>query len=82
MEELSIIINRQILSISTQKDIPFTEFNFENTFNTPEKFDFNDVYFSYWSCKHDMYLVTHDGDFEDIPDLKVITCNQNLLSKV
>ena len=47
LQELELIINRQILPISTRFDTPFSSFSTASFFNNAKTFDFNDRYYGW-----------------------------------
>ena len=47
-------------------DITFSKFKYNNLFNIPEKFDFNDRYYGHTMSTFNAYIITHDADFSVI----------------
>lgn len=80
LKELEIIIKNHIIPIFTMTDITFSKFKYNNLFNIPEKFDFNDRYYGHTMSTFNAYIITHDADFSVISQCNIITKNQNLLN--
>ena len=66
LKELEIIIKNHIIPIFTMTDITFSKFKYNNLFNIPEKFDFNDRYYGHTMSTFNAYIITHDADFSVI----------------
>lgn len=80
LQEIKCIITRQITPIFTLIDSSFSKFNFENLFDNPSTFDFNDRYYGFNMKPYNAYIVTNDADFSDVSQCNIITRNQSLLN--
>jgi hypothetical protein len=81
LQELKTIIIRQIIPVFTMTDIRFSKLTFDDMFDNPETFDFNDRYYGRSLESGDTYIVTHDADFSDVSQCNIITKNPSLLSR-
>lgn len=80
LKEIRIIINRQLLPITTPIDSDFIGADIDAMFDDPATFDFNDRYYSMEMRKRRACIITNDADFSDVKGCDIITKNQNLLS--
>lgn len=80
LQEIRCIISRQIMPVFTFIDSKFSTINFENIFDNPNTFDFNDRYYGYCMSPLNAYIVTNDSDFSDVTQCNIITKNQKLLA--
>lgn len=80
LQEIKCIITRQMIPVFTLVDDAFSKINFDNMFDNPDTFDFNDRYYGYCMAPLDAYIVTNDADFSDVTQCNIITKNQTLLS--
>lgn len=52
-----------MIPVFTFIDSKFSTINFDNLFDNPETFDFNDKYYGYCIFSLNAYIVTNDADF-------------------
>ncbi len=78
--EIKTILEREIFPNVTLFTSKFDIINFDEIFNPPDTFDFNDRYYAHCMRRLNAYIVTNDADFSDIKNCNIITNNQNLLT--
>ncbi len=81
LQEIKCIITRQMIPVFTLVDDEFSKTSFNNMFDNPSSFDFNDRYYGYCMAPINAYIVTNDSDFSDVTQCNIITKNQALLSR-
>lgn len=79
LHEIKCIITRQMIPVFTLIDTKFSEMDFENIFDNPSTFDFNDRYYGYCMDPVNAYIVTNDAYFSDVTQCNITTKNQTLL---
>lgn len=69
----------QVLKFATIKSGIFNETELKRISAQCDRADFNDLFFSQYCLKESCILVTHDYDFQELPnqDLQIISANSN-----
>ncbi|CRZ34601.1 PIN domain-containing protein [Herbinix hemicellulosilytica] len=81
IQDVSNIINNQLLIIGHKLDDIFSEIDISNIFNNEQTFDFNDRYYIELAKKNNLKIITNDSDFYIDENVDIITYNRKLLYK-
>jgi predicted nucleic acid-binding protein len=82
VQDVSNIVNNQLLSMCYKLDDNFSTIDITNIFENEPNFDFNDRYYIELAKKNNLKIVTNDADFLVDDQVDIITYNSVLLSKI